>query len=343
MKFILLGDVHLRDTHPRMCTPDYLFDLFTLLAHAARSAAQREAAAVVIAGDLFDNKIPMRNSHRLVQATIELLLTFPCPIYVVPGNHDMTHDLFESVFDTQPLGVLIRAGAVHLLSEWALSPRFRGESFSGLKSPGWDFPIYGVPWLQEWNHEDEYTRDAAVEQALAGLGGAVFGSPVLVVTHAPFFPPGKESPYESYYTSKFAQKVQNICFEDVGVFYGHIHDYHGIYDVGGVKFANAGALSRGSLHEYNLDRGIFLTEWDSDTGEFEIFPIPHRPASEVFNLDKAEEIKSTKINTDDFLYHIGKAHVELTTVGSVMEHVKSLKLEQKVTKKVQELLEEADK
>ena len=68
------------------------------------------------------------------------------------------------------------------------------------------------------------------------------------------------------------------------VFYGHVHEPHGVYEAGGVTFCNNGALSRGSLHEYNLTRQVGCTLWDSETGEFEFVPLDAKPASEVFRL-----------------------------------------------------------
>src|SRR4051794_4364612 len=89
MKFLLIGDVHLRDSPPRMCTETYLLDLLDLLLQIALLTKTRNITAVGIAGDLFDNKIPLKNSHKLMQKIVNVFRQFSCPIYVVAGNHDM--------------------------------------------------------------------------------------------------------------------------------------------------------------------------------------------------------------------------------------------------------------
>jgi len=48
-------------------------------------AAEREADFLVVAGDLFENNAVGRP---LVRQVAEQLNGFPCPVYIIPGNHD---------------------------------------------------------------------------------------------------------------------------------------------------------------------------------------------------------------------------------------------------------------
>src|SRR5882724_8351150 len=185
---LLIGDIHLSDTPPVSCTESYTDDLFDLLAHTV-TLAREHNAVTVWAGDIFHIKGPTRNSHALVQRTIDIIQSYPNGnIYVVPGNHDLSNDRLESI-DSQPLGVLFKAGARYLKG-WA------GEA-------GPDFPIYGVPWLQRFT-------DVSVPSALAEYRRlAGHEDHALVVTHAPLYPPGKELPYENYPASKWADALGN--------------------------------------------------------------------------------------------------------------------------------------
>src|SRR6266571_1779053 len=133
--FLLLGDLHLSDKARVSATESYTDDLFEILKYTVRLAEEYDAV-VVQAGDLFHQKMPSRTSHALVQRTIELVNSYPNGFWAVPGNHDMTHDRLDSVMETQPLGVVVRAGA---------------RLFQGWKSeiPG----VYGVPWLQRFTDE----------------------------------------------------------------------------------------------------------------------------------------------------------------------------------------------
>ena len=106
-----------------------------------------------------------------------------------------------------------------------------------------------MPWLQDFT-------DSAVTDALARFNDHPDGTHALVVTHAPLYPLGQELPYENYPTDRWARAMGNRG----NVFYGHVHEPHGIYVVDGVTFANPGALSRGSLHELAVKKTFKLKD-----------------------------------------------------------------------------------
>lgn len=338
MKIMIVGDVHWADRAPSSCTDSYTEDLFELVEECRRLAAKLGCVAVVQAGDLVHVKTPGRTSHRLIQRIIEQLKSFPCPVYVVPGNHDLSNDRFESLFEGQPLGVIYRSGAANLLSGWADSTTWMGKPFAvpGMEQADLSLPLYGVPWLQGWNSEDS-VADAQVEAATEQLRDRSDGSaPVLLVTHAPFYPPGSELTYEHYLTERFAAYLP----ERTSVYYGHVHDEHGVYTSGGRTFANAGALSRGSIAEGNLTREVSVTVWDSVTGAFEIVPIPHKPASEVFRLTEVRETRDVQKRLDTFLAGFGAASIQITSIEDVLHHVRGLDLPTEVVTVVVQLLED---
>ena len=301
MRFLLVPDVHLADKPPSSCTESYTDDLFTLLAEAATFAVHCEA--VIFAGDVFHSKAPSRTSHKLVMRTIAALRGFGKPVYVVPGNHDLQNDRLDSLHIFQPLGVIIASGAAQLLDGWMITPG--GRSL---------MPVYGMPWLQHWT-------DEAVSETLAGYREADI--PGLVVTHAPLYPPGQELKWEHYPAQNFADAmVQGSCF------YGHVHEPHGVYQVlnsagtAAPEFCNNGALSRGSLHEYNMERQVGVTIWDSETSNFEFVPLHARPASEVFRLAEVQESRATEGRLDDFLAGVSAAQLQVVSAESVLEHLK---------------------
>lgn len=296
----LVGDVHLSDRPPSNCTESYNDDLFELLQEIVKIAADRGLDAFVFAGDLFHIKAPSRTSHRTVQRMIDILQSFPCPVYGVIGNHDIQHDRLDSVFDTQPFGVLLQAG-MKLLSGW---------DTEGL-------PIYGVSWQQDW-------QDAS--EAFAGWRDAEARPGALVVTHAPLYPPGRELPYENIPASVVAGWAGNRGH----LYYGHVHDYHGVFDVDGVVFCNQGSLSRGSLHESDLTRKPAITIWHSDVvgpDAFERVELASaKPADQVFRLVEARERMAYNDRLDLFLEAVAGSTVEATSVEAVIEHVRGMSL-----------------
>jgi DNA repair exonuclease SbcCD nuclease subunit len=288
--------------------------LLNLLYQTVDVAQQHDASAVVWAGDVFHHKAPSRTDHGLVLELVELVRAYPCPVYAVPGNHDLRYDRIESL-PSQPLGVLFGAG-LRKLDGWA----------------GDNLPLYGVPWQQRWSEQ-------VIASALAGFREHVFGQS-LVVTHAPIYPPGQEPHYEgAEFTpaSWWADAMGNQGY----LVYGHIHEPHGVWRHKGVTFCNFGALSRGSLDEYNLRRQVGVAVWDTDASPeaaFEFVPLKAKPAEEVFRLRKHEEVKAVQRSLDLFLSGVDAVTLGLLNVETVIAHIREGGYDAGVVNLAEELL-----
>lgn len=322
--YLIINDVHLTNdnSHPSSCTPSYTPDLFDLLYQASDLAVSLECEAIIQLGDFFHIKTPGRNSHELVQRAMRWARDCIVPVFIVPGNHDLLNDRLESLNEGQPLGVLYDAGVA-----------IRAEDY--LSCEDRKYPIFGIGWQQYWDAQED-VADRAVTKAIEGFTPS--DTPQLIVTHAPFFPPGANPAYEHYSTEKFARMVNPSGKSNVQVVYGHIHDYHGEYVVNGVRFANYGALSRGSLTESNLTRPVGVTIWNSVTGKFEFIELQAKPAEQVFRVKEITEVRTTQLKLDEFLKSVGQSTIEITTTESVLEKVRSLRLGKDVERIVEELL-----
>lgn len=307
---LLCADLHLADNSPASRKEGYLDEVLELLWQTVELAKEYEAH-MIWAGDIFHLKTPGRNSHALVQSAIEVVQAYPDGLSIVPGNHDLSHDRLDSI-SSQPLGTLFKAGAERL--------------------QGWlDNNVYGVPWLQRFN-------DDTVSSSLSDYRASdSFGEyETLVVTHAPLYPPGKELPYEYYDTGKWASAMGNRG----SVFYGHVHNPHGMYKVDGVQFCNNGALSRGSLDESNLKRSVAVTLWNSLNGEFRKIPLKTQKAEDIFRMEEKTK-REAQVKLDDFLASIGQVSIDITTISSVMEYIRSLELGTELETVIQDLIDEA--
>lgn len=304
VKILCIGDLHLSDKPPSKCTESYNDDLFDLLLEIAKISGDREVDAAVFAGDLFHIKRPDRTSHKTVQRMIDVVQSFPCPVYGVVGNHDIQHDRLASIFETQPFGVLLQAG-MRLLDGWSN-----------------DLPIYGVPWQQDWSQgqpafaewREHWAR--AEETDYAGRG--------LIVTHAPLYPPGQENPFENIPAEIVAGWMGNRGH----LYYGHVHDLHGAFEWEGVAFCNQGAISRGSLHESDLTRHPAVTVWHSDRAGLAAFErvelLTARPAEEVFRLAEHVERTDYQDRLDRFLASVAASTVEAASIEAVIAHVQGM-------------------
>ena len=244
-------------------------------------------------------RVPYRGLVWCPQLTNGLWLTRRNGRVLWTGN---SHDRLDSLI-SQPLGVLFRAGARNL------------ESWTGADEVS-KLDLYGVPWQQQWSQR-------RVSEVLAGWRGETYGCS-LVVTHAPIYPPGQEPHYEgAEFTpaSWWAEAMGNQGY----LLYGHIHEPHGVWQHGGVTFCNYGALSRGSLDEYNLHRQVGVTIWDTDEPPeraFEFVPLDARPAEEVFRLRQHEEAKGGQRRLDLFLSGVDAVTLGLLNVESVIAHIR---------------------
>lgn len=295
---MIINDIHASAHPPSSCTDSYNDDLMELLAQTVRLAKDRKCGAVVWPGDVFHHKAPSRVPHWLVLRLIGVIRSYSCPVWIVPGNHDLQYDRLDSVHATQPLGVLLSSGA-RLLNGWAYEPDGRRAT-----------ALYGVPWQQHWT-------DEAVSAALADYRARPDGS--LIVTHAPLYPPGKELSFENYPARAFADAMGSGSGY---VAYGHVHEPHGVWECEGKTFCNNGALSRGSLHEYNITRQVGVTLWDAQTCQFEFVPLDAKPADQVFRLREKREVTDMAGRLDDFLSGISHASLDSVSIEGVMDRIR---------------------
>lgn len=304
-EYLLLSDVHATRRPPSSCTPSYWPDLRDLLWQTVAIARERQLSGVVWAGDVLHHKAPRNTDHGLMQDLIKVIQASPCPVWIVPGNHDIQHDRLDSIEATQPLGVLYLAGARRL--------------------EGWsqDHPLYGVPWQQEWSEE---TVSAAFGDWRGYTPFGAHRGRYLAVAHAPLYPPGSEPRYDGAEFTPASWWSGAMDTYEGCLFYGHIHEPHGTWQHEGVTFCNYGALSRGSLDEHNLHRPVGCTLWDDQTGGFKFVPLNAKPASEVFRLREHGAAVTAQGLLDGFLAAAGKVTLGVLSLETVLGHFRELGL-----------------
>lgn len=306
-KIVCVGDLHVTDRAPVHATESYTDDILEMLVWIADYAREIEADAVVWAGDVFHHKAPGRNSHELVLKMIRIVkyyLSLGLEVWCTTGNHDVSNGVIELVRERQPLGVLYEAGLKELI--------------------GWHptLPLFGVPWRESWTEPGDPMK--ALEGMHTGAiepGVPVWdASKVLVVTHAPIYPPGQAENQMFDLVPTAGPDGLSAAMRNVGyLYYGHIHEDHGVFEVEGVTYANVGALSRGSLHEYNLQRKVQIAVWTEEG--FTPVEVPHKPAQEVFKIAEVVEERQNTMSLESFLSAVGQSTLDISSTGSVIEHI----------------------
>jgi len=264
--FITASDIHISDTAPRSRTDDFRVTILGKIAQVRSVCSVLNADAMLLAGDLFNVKYPNKNSHRLNQDLIKEFRQFPCPVYMIEGNHDLYGNNLDSLTE-QPLGVLFADGTVTQLREQVINK-------NGVK-----VSLVGIPYTDNLELKDLKipSRDGCVSQIClmhlyAGIkGGMLF----------------KERLY--------GYDELGALSPDIFVI-GHYHLDQGACEIGGKWFVNLGSITRGTLAEEDLahkpQMGLIKISMEDDgTVTKKVTPIrlKIRPAADVFDLTKKEE------------------------------------------------------
>lgn len=114
---LVFGDLHYSHEPPASRRDSYQAEIDLMLGEILSIAKKIGSDAVLSVGDHFHRK--GRTSHAEVRSLLfrYRLLNDLCGLYAIPGNHDMVGHNLATAKESQPLGVLERAGVLHLLSD----------------------------------------------------------------------------------------------------------------------------------------------------------------------------------------------------------------------------------
>lgn len=238
-----------------------------------------------------------------------------------------SNDVLQSIPEKQPLGVLYEAGLKELV--------------------GWHerLPLFGIPWRHDWTTSESSADRSFFEWRVDPwrFGTAGETAECLAVTHAPIYPPKEAENIQWELVPTMGENGISAAMGNQGyLYYGHIHEDHGVFEVEGVTYANMGAISRGSLTEYNIQRQIKVAAWKPESG-FEEIVVPHKPASEVLRVAEVAVEKAEKRSLDTFLAEVGSSTLDISNTGSVVAYIRGRKdVDTKVRKTAIEILEEVN-
>lgn len=300
-EIIIIGssDEHLADINPGFRKDNYRDSILEKLEYQGKLARKANADVVARAGDFIHVKPANKTTYGTMTKAAAIHRAYHCDTVAIPGNHDMSYN-DPTTLGRQPLGFLMESGVFKPLHDREI---IKGSLKARLIGVGYttDLAVDGLQELVRKRPDDGYV--VAFVHALASMD------------------PGEK--IQSFFNERIFD-YRDLVFEgcpDAYVF-GHYHKDQGIVDHMGIKFVNLGAVSRGALTFENLERkpkssvikinsqGLFVEE----------HVLPHKDASEVFDLERKKTLDKQKDNLSDFL-----AQLRTTTNLPAQEGVESRK------------------
>lgn len=262
-KLLFFNDPHTADRPPLGRKDDYQLSIMTKLVEIGELCQVHVVDAAICTGDICHQKRPNRVSHYLVGELGHTFSEYPCPVYVVPGNHDMGPGGLANL-NRQPLGTLARLGAVELLTQ--AKPVVIG-----------DVLVVAREWDAEREGDPNYY---AFDPAGVNWQKVVSTKHPILVVHGPVLAPGDSS----IYTHITVDQIPGVEMFDA-VFSGHVHERLGCHLVGreGPLFVNFGSVGRVSRTQSNFLRRVSVALYDSDKEEVTELVLENvQPGPEVF-------------------------------------------------------------
>jgi len=276
LKFLYYTDSHHRTEKPCHRIDNVYETQFQELAEISNLVLEHDCDFIIHGGDFFDHPRP---SHELVKDIISWGKYVGVPIYVLPGNHDLSGYNPESI-SSVGLGVLFESEVFKPLTE--------------LKLHDGDDHLYIKGVLPEvLPHNDKYMLGPDHEEYTCIIVSHNYISPTPLI-----FP---------YLPTQEVKTNANLFL------LGHLHEPSDV-EIKGTRFVNPGALARWSVDQANRVPTVLLVEVKN--ADIQITKIPlacAKKAEEIFDLNAIsvsdqkedqlarfmESLESTSFETND--------------------------------------------
>lgn len=297
------SDEHVSDQNPGFRKDNYRDSVLEKLNWQGDTARKMNAQVFTRGGDFFHVKAANKTTMRTLVEVSKIHAAYPCPVFSVAGNHDISNNDLESV-GGQPLGVLFETGVFNVLSD-------KTFEVGSMK-----IRYVGVPYIHGMDSEalrkllvkKDENYLIAVVHALASMAPSeriqsFFNEPILDYRDL-VYPGGPDA-----------------------FFFGHYHKDQGIVQHQGVHFVNLGSISRGSLTFENMDRKPKISSMtiSASTGiSIEEIIVPHKDSSEIFDLEKKKVLEKQAKSLDEFIMKLRSSSTNVDNLEDKKKELDSL-------------------
>ena len=261
-RILVFNDPHIADRPPLGRKDDYRTAILSKLNTIGEIVEKEGVTQVVCTGDLFHYKNPKHTSLGTIYAVRTILSSYRCPVWILPGNHDIPGGLVE--IRKQPIG-LVTSPTVDVIRQSS---------------------AHITPLIQTVFRPYDRRRDcdptyyALTEEELAQSESL----PTIMFAHGSIIAPGQTRPYPHI-------TIDQIDLRGITAFCsGHIHEDLGTHVIRQSTwmcgFINCGALARTSRTDANMTREIQVTILSVKQD----IPLEFSSRSIVLDVPPAEEI-----------------------------------------------------
>ncbi|MGH7974926.1 MAG: metallophosphoesterase family protein [bacterium] len=235
-----------------------------------------------------------RVSHQLVTDVLKWSQSIPCYACSIVGNHDVNG--YVTTDRNNGLGVLFESGALHQLKEFTIDTH-------KIIIRGVD--VHLDPTVGDYMFDEQYNDYFKI-----------IASHNFIIPH--------EVPFPAVLPSHVKTNANVIVL-------GHYHKTFNHFE-GKTAFINPGSISRWAINEQHQPQVFIL---DTDTKIISaVFLKCSQPASKIFDLTAAAEMKSTEMNLQAFINSLEATSFENVDIENV---VATEALKQNVLKAVSDL------
>jgi predicted phosphodiesterase len=273
-RVLFVGDNHCDSNTPPSRSDNYCLATAQELRESLEIARDRQCDAVVLLGDVFNRMEVGGESRNMVLRTLKKGnngASWPFPIYVVVGNHDIAHD--PANLEKSALGTIIESDLV--------------QKVDYAENLGIAFGHF-VPNIEQ-------QIEAGMLMKVPALIWAVHAS----ITTRPIF--GK---YIFFNNVPLSKKTRLVVA-------GHIHFPMDQVRPDGVRFINPGNVGRNAATKENMSREIqvLLVDYERDGSRIdtELIPLASAlPADQIFHIQRIQEKKDQSAEEAQFIQKVGQ-------------------------------------
>ena len=301
IKFLTMADIHISDKSPISRVDDYTEAIFNKLEQIRDIAIAKNVNFIICAGDIFNIKAPIKNSHYLVSRLISLFKSYPCPIYTIYGSHDLSQDNIGNL-EKQPINTLLAAGVCELIDDKILSLNDLNYTIVNL---------FAVHYHSNPDYKDFNREKGPIQICVAHVLAS--------------------NTFEEFFGEKvFTYKELSQQSPDIFVF-GHYHPDQGIEIINKKHFINVGAVSRGTMNKDNIERipSIGYVEIGDDLSIVsEQIYLNVLSSKHIFNFDLKEKLEKESIESEMFIKELQKNII--TSDDNIADKIKNLNFEKEI-------------